>query len=42
MFPKGYGNLLLRRVQEAAGGLSRGEGETTVEGSVRRSRVLRL
>ena len=41
MFPKGYGNLLLRWVQEAPGGLSLGAGEFTVEGSMRRGRVQR-
>ena len=41
MFPKGYENLLLRWLQEARGGLSLGEGESTVEGSVRRGSVLR-
>ena len=30
MFPKWHGNLLLRRVQENAGGLSQEHGKSTV------------
>src|SRR5207302_9838393 len=41
MFSNGYRNLLLRWVQEAPGGLSLGEGESTVEGRVRRGQVQR-
>jgi hypothetical protein len=40
MFPKGYGKVLLRWVQERGGDLYGGAGDTTVRNSVRRGRGL--